>query len=440
MTRKYRRILLFIAFVAFLAIGFFVLMYARGYRWDFNKHKLLLSGAIYIKPQKPDTTNIFVNEKNTDEQTAALIKNLLPLRKYKTKVAKDGYQAWAKELDITPGLVAAAENIILFPEKLTTQIIWPEPSINNFSISPNQKLIAAQLNQNKVIIKDITDLNASAISLTFADKRKTNTIGLLKNNKSWSANSQKLIFRRDAGALGRQPAKTFWYVWNSQDKSLVDITSLYEKKIVVKQASSLPLPIKFTPTKVAWFDNDNNLLVIINGQMFDLDIQNESVTDLKLNDIVDFDSFENKIIALKNPDILMLLDSAVQNVSALGQTKFVPQKVLISPDYSKVMYANANTIGIFWLKDTAKQPLKKAGDQEIIYQTQSNIGDVYWQHYNEHLIFLENQNLKTAELDTRDKVNVSFWPETILAIDYLPQDSKLFILENGAIKSVDGEF
>ncbi|MBI4118712.1 MAG: hypothetical protein HY452_00410 [Parcubacteria group bacterium] len=434
MTRKTRRILLGLAVTAFLIIGFILLMYARGYRWDFNNNRLLLSGAIYIKPQSPKETDIFINKKNTDEQTAALIKNLLPLRKYHAQVAKVGYQTWQKEFEVTPGLVTEAENIILFPEKFSFQMFVSEPGLLDFNISPDQKFAAVKTNSAKLIFYDFSNSTTTATPFTFPDKIKTKSLRFLENDRGWSANSQKFIFSRSTAA------KTTWYVWDKSAKKLTDLTLLYERKIIVKQPSASPLPTKFNPSKVLWFGGDDNLLILMDSKLFQLDLADETVADLNLSDVVDFDSRENKIIALKNPDILLIMDSAVANVSVLGQTTFAPQKIFIAPDDAKIAYTTANALGVMWLKDTGKQPLKKSGDQEVIYQSLGDISSVYWHTKNEHLMFLENQNLKVVELDTRDKINLASWPETITAINYLTGDAKLYFLTDGALKLAEGEF
>lgn len=423
-----------LAVLAFFIIGFFLLMYARGYRWDANNNRFLLSGAIYIRPLNPEKTDIFVNKKNTDEQTAALVKNLLPSRKYQAQVAKTGYQTWQKEFEVTPGLVTEAENIILFPEKLNLQTLLPGENFSDFSVSPDQKSAAVKTDLAKLTFYDLTGSGTTAPPLAFPDKIKTKNIWFAKNGRGWSADSQKFIFSRETAV------KTIWYVWDNSAQKLADLTLLYERKIVIKQASALPLPTKFTPSKILWFADDNNLLILLEGKVFQLNITEETVTDLALSDVVDFDVYGSKIVALKNPDILLLMDSAVENVSVLGQISFIPQYVLISPDGAKVAYASANALGVIWLKDTTKQPLKKTGDQEVIYQSAGDISDLYWHGESEYLIFLENQTLKVAELDTRNKANLASWPETVSAINYLPDDSKLYLLEDGAVKFIDGGF
>lgn len=437
MTKKTRRVLFITAVVAFMAIGFVLSMYARGYRWDLGKKKFLLAGAIYIKPVYPQDAQIYVNNKSTDKLSAALIKNLLPLRKYHIKVAKNGYQDWTKDFEITPGLVVEAKNIILFPQELKTSVIWPKAGLTDFTVSPNQEIIIAKTTSQKLVINTAAENNsATLVNINFPDKRKTLGLDFIKNGRDWSANSTELLFSRNIFLNGR--VQKIWHVWQNENNQLIQLNDLYEKEIILKNPSASPLPKKFEADKIVWLNNDS-VIAQISKKLFQLDLKNKTIADLNLSDIIDFDVTENRIIALKNPDILLSLDSSVQNVTALGQTKFVPENILISPDASKVTYFNKNSAGVIWLKDSPEQPLHQNGDQAIIFENKS-AANLYWHSSSEYLIFIFDGKLNVAELDTRGQKNIYTWPETISAIDYLAHDSKLFLLENGTLKSVDDKF
>ncbi len=437
MTKKTRRGLFIIAVIAFVAISFVLIMYARGYRWDFDKNKFLLAGAIYIEPIYPPDTEIYINNKSTDKLSASLIKNLLPLRKYQIKIAKAGYQDWTKNFEITPGLVVEAKSVVLFPQDLKTSVIWPNAGLADFTVSPNQEIIAAKTIDQKMVINTISENNFAALTnINFPDKRKTLGLDFIKNGRSWSANSKELLFSRNIFLNGR--IQKIWYVWRKEPNLLIQLNDLYEKEILLKNPSASPLPKKFEADKIVWLNNDA-VISKIGKQLFQLDLKNKTITDLNLSDIVDFDVTENRIIALKNPDILLSLDSSVQNVAALGQAKFVPKNILISPDASTAAYFNKNSAGIIWLKDSLEQPPRQNGDQEIIFENK-NIASPYWHNSNKYLMFIFDDKLNVIELDTRGQENIHIWPEAISEIDYLANDSKLFLLENGALKSVDGKF
>ena len=437
MTKKTRRGLFIIAVIAFVAISFVLIMYARGYRWDFDKNKFLLAGAIYIEPIYPPDTEIYINNKSTDKLSASLIKNLLPLRKYQIKIAKAGYQDWTKNFEITPGLVVEAKSVVLFPQDLKTSVIWPNAGLADFTVSPNQEIIAAKTIDQKMVINTISENNFAALTnINFPDKRKTLGLDFIKNGRGWSANSKELLFSRNIFLNGR--TQKIWYVWRKEPNLLIQLNDLYEKEILLKNPSATPLPKKFETDKIVWLNNDS-VISKIGRQLFQLDLKNKTITDLNLSDIVDFDVTENRIIALKNPDILLSLDSSVQNVAALGQAKFVPENILIAPDASKAVYFNKNSAGIIWLKDSPEQPLRQNSEQEIIFENK-NIASPYWHNSNEYLMFIFDGKLNVVELDTRGQKNIHTWPETINAIDYLVNDSKLFILSDGTLKSVDDKF
>ena len=194
MPKSTRRVLFLTAVVAFVAISFVLTMYARGYRWDFKNNKFLLVGAIYVEPEYPENTEISINNKSTDKLSSSLIKNLLPLRKYNIKITKADYQPWAKEFEITPGLVVETKNINLFPSELKTNTLWPNANIENFTVSPNQGIIIAQTSKNNLLINFFPDgHNPSTITpLSFDDKTKTSAFGLMANSRGWSDNSKKL--------------------------------------------------------------------------------------------------------------------------------------------------------------------------------------------------------------------------------------------------------
>lgn len=181
-----------------------------------------------------------------------------------------------------------------------------------------------------------------------------------------------------------------------------------------------------------------------------VDLKEETLTDLNFSDIYNFDVFENKIIAIKNPNIILMMDSAVQNISVLGETKFQnPSAIRFSPEGDKAVYADTNgkSLGVIWLKEVTNGQIRKANDQDIIYTSPADtvglIGkEIYWHHLGEYILFNESQSFKTAEIDTRSNVNIASWPENqnVAKMVYLPKVSKLYILENSTIKVVNGEF
>ena len=436
MTIRTRRILLGIAVAIFLAAGSVLLVYARGYRWDFSNNNFVLSGAIYVKSTYPKETEITYNSKVYNKKGSALIKNLLPSKKYNINVSKETFQTWGKEFQVTAGLVTNTENVILFPKQLQSQIVWPETQgLNDFAISNDKKLIAIKIDTAKILMRDLTNINATSTELKFPDKLKNKSVNFLENNKGWSKNSQKLIVLRETTRAIKN-----WYIYDSASNLFTNLTTLYEKKLVLKNPSPTPLPTKFLPTELRWF-GENSIIALIDAKLFLIDVKEEKVTDLNFSNIQSFDVFENKIIAIKNPNILLMMDSAIQNISALGETKFEnPNLIEFSLEGDKAVYSNGKNIGVIWLKEVTNGQIKKTNDQENIY-TGETIGNLSWQHFGEYILFNEGLLFKAIEIDTRSNVNIAYWSENkISKTVYLPKESKLYILENSTVKVVEGEF
>ncbi|MEK7501178.1 MAG: PEGA domain-containing protein [Patescibacteria group bacterium] len=434
MTRKTRRILFTAAVAVFLMAGLVVTLYAQGYRWDFKTNRFLLAGGIYLK-SKPKDARVFLNGKDLGQHTPYLIKNLLPLRQYKVKITKPGYQSWEKEFNIEPGYVVEAENIFLFPDKLNSQIIWNDAELKDFSISPDEKWLALKTSANQLALAQLSNTNATATPISFGDKRRTTEIELLENGRGWSANSKKFIFQRRLGTN-----QTLWYLWDTESSKLINLTAAYERDIVLKTPATAPLPSKFTASKVMWFGNDNTLAALISNQLFQIDLEKSGLVDLKMSEVIDFDIFDGKIIALKKPDILLALDSNVQNVTAIAQLKFGPQKVLFSTEGARVAYYNNQKLGVIWLKEITKQPQRQLNDQEIILENKNVLANVYWHAIEEHIVYLESGQMQTAELDGRSNRNTAVWPEKITAFNYLASLEKLYMLEGEQIRVFPDKF
>jgi len=60
---------------------------------------------------------------------------------------------------------------------------------------------------------------------------------------------------------------------------------------------------------------------------------------------------------------------------------------------------------VFFLEDKIDQPCARAGDNKFIIRLSEKSTDCQWFN-SDHFIFLAGQTLKTAEIDTRDRVNV----------------------------------
>ncbi len=77
-----------------------------------------------------------------------------------------------------------------------------------------------------------------------------------------------------------------------------------------------------------------------------------------------------------------------------------------SPDNNKDAWFNGGEVWVKWVKDSGYQPLKKAGDTELVARFLQPIEDVQWFKDSEHLIASVGGILKFTEIDNRGDVNI----------------------------------
>ena len=111
MSLGFRRLFYLLAIVIFLIAAPAIVLYTAGYRYDFKKHQIQLTGSLYIKTF-PDNVEIYLNDKLVSNSTPFRVSHLLP-NQYQIKIKKDGFDSWYKNLEVQPGKATFAENICL---------------------------------------------------------------------------------------------------------------------------------------------------------------------------------------------------------------------------------------------------------------------------------------------------------------------------------------
>lgn len=111
MTRIQRRIIFWLLVVFFILFTPLMLFYALGYSYDWPNHRLVKTGAFYLK-SKPSGAKIYINNKYRGK-TTHLIKRLKP-KSYQIEVRFEDYHSWTKKLSIQSQQISEARNIVLF--------------------------------------------------------------------------------------------------------------------------------------------------------------------------------------------------------------------------------------------------------------------------------------------------------------------------------------
>lgn len=431
MSRGTRRSLFWLTFIIFIVATPLIVGYARGYRLDLNRGALVRVGAILLK-STPKDASIILNGVYNEKRTPALLSNLIPFRSYNVRVEKSGFRVWEKNLDVEPERVTAAENIILFPVDFEGKVAMQDLEIDKFAMSPDAKSAIIFLADKRVALADVEE--NSAFNIDFPDSRKTLSFG----NVSWSENGRMIIFSRQV------LDDLIWYIYDSQQDELTNLTNLYERSLVLRSPSEVPLSRNFNSQKVMFSSNNGErLLALVDNNLVTIDLGNNLVGALNIEDVRDFDSEGDTIYIFKDPDILLFSKDGGQTIDLISSFRFAPEKISISPDGNKLAYWHKYTVGIIWLKDTTREPLKKEKSQSVVLQPISPIETFMWNASSEHvMVVLENKKFEVGEIDDRSTINTYSWNfDDVTWLDYLPKEKSLwFSREDGTLREYIDEF
>ena len=116
MTRKRRRILLFISIVLFMVLVAPVLLYSFGYRFSTETWQIVRAGGFSISSTPSTGTQIYLDGKLA-KKTSLLSRRLfiqgLTPRAYKIRIEKDGYFPWEKTLPVYPERVTDIQALLV---------------------------------------------------------------------------------------------------------------------------------------------------------------------------------------------------------------------------------------------------------------------------------------------------------------------------------------
>ncbi len=154
MTRRFRRFIFLIFTIFFVVSSIIVILFAQGYRFNFNSLKIVKTGGIFIKTST-DGAKIYINDKYVESTSgilshSTLISGLTP-KNYSVFIYEENYYPWNKTVEVKNGMVTELNNIILFPLELKKIEIVELPSqvISEFVI--NDSTIEIKNNKTKII-------------------------------------------------------------------------------------------------------------------------------------------------------------------------------------------------------------------------------------------------------------------------------------------------
>ncbi|MBI4101657.1 MAG: PEGA domain-containing protein [Candidatus Nealsonbacteria bacterium] len=413
MTQKSRFILFISCILLFALASPLAIFYSQGYRFDFANKKFTQTGGIFLKvfPRQADVYLDGKLAKKTDFFFgSALIENLLP-KSYQVRVEKEGYFTWEKNLEVKEKEVTEEKFITLIPEKNNFETL--SQNVDDFWVSPDGKKIILRESETQGWSVKLYDLEKNLKSRLLDEK----TVSLRSASLfdiSFKEDSREIFL--DIGA--REQEKSFSL---RLDKASPVLT---ERKIPVPPIEAVVLE------KI----DDNNIYYLDNfGFVYKTDAsfgggtrQNAIPFPVKPETEYRLDIFDNFLFLRESGDSYLLrngeFEKIIENVTNLK----------ISPDKKKLAITANSEIWIFFLQDVFEQPRRSAGEKLFLLRLSQRIPDIFWLN-DGHLIFSAGSDIKIAEIDNRDRINVYqlaqfpdprfFWNESSEKIYVLSQKS-----------------
>ncbi|OGY36938.1 MAG: hypothetical protein A3E36_04595 [Candidatus Andersenbacteria bacterium RIFCSPHIGHO2_12_FULL_45_11b] len=391
MHLPFRRLLLIVAIVAFVAIAPVIVLYAIGYRPVTTTTPQPVGVAIV--QTFPRKANVSINGTQYGA-TPRSIPNLLP-GLVTIQVTKDGYQSWEKKLEIKPIQATDARAIKLIPNTPDQDIISADVSL--YSASPDSSTIAIATSSNEIFL---TDANG---------KFKTNRIAFKSTITSllWSPDSVRLFVttKKSGNAILH-----------------------FSNQTIEKIPNALPADFQ----NAAWSASAANTLLASNEkhQLIQYDIEQQT-SEVLVTDINNFTLLNGQIVVQKTDNTIILSDSTinVHNIATSfiasssgdmaimldsGELQVLQKDGSILPIAKHALSASWSPDGIMLLVQTSQNELniynignsltKNIPQRELHLLTRLStpIKHAQWLPDNAHIVYETEGNIICSEIDPRD--------------------------------------
>lgn len=457
MTKRNRTLLFLTLCLLFFLITPPLILYSLGYAIDFEKKKIVQTGAIFVSTE-PGEVSVFMSGKQKGK-TGIIFKklfkkNILP-KTYSIELKKDGYYSWQKNLEIKEKLTTEIRDVFLLQENPQKQIVF-EKSIKGFYPSPDNKKIAYLTAENQIGVLNLE--NKSEKSVLGAEKMDE----LVK--LAWSENSKKIYLKTSLKKVLSN------YVWQEETENIIELDKIVSKKT-------------YNPVEFSWHPKDSNQIYFIDAQkdddylnklnladgiiipkiirsfknyyffgdsiyflektsgiIFQTDFEGKSPKKITVQAVPDYNVkngeyqffiFPQTIGVIDEKRDFYVLDSQTQLFKKTGENI---SDIKISDDSKKLLFFGPNEIWVLYLEDFFIQPLKYKWDKDLIGRFSSPIENSFWCPDSEHILIANQNNIKITETDGRDVRNtVNFL--TGISPYFSKPDKQIYFIDQGKLYS-----
>jgi len=473
MNRTQRRLFMWFFIFLFALVTPTVILFAQGYRFSLENNIFVYSGSITVKSW-PRNINISIDGKRQPDKNLNIINgsqtiNGIKPGRYLLTCSKPGFITWEKEIEVHSGISTEFWNVILFPEKNHETAINfnAEGEIKQFFLSPNsnKELVVFLENdiQSQIYLLNTENNIHELIFETDIFKFIPKEEGL---NIEWNSSNKKFVLP----VLDKQGQRKHLVINYGEEKtSEFIILNDFFKGETIHQAR--------------WMFNEENELIILNekNNLFSLDL-NKDLTTLIDEEVSGFDFAEYGIYYSKLPNniIWRVKQTDLKNKKQITNEPLVTKEknnfveitaydeyrifvnaneksflhnedkkkdlisilhpsekilgVQFSNDGKKLLCWNNHEVWYYMLRDWKIQPKRSFGDKITITRSSELIKNVQWMDSYENLILSTNNNIKSFEIDPRNRTNIA---ELINTTEPIEEKELLYNKNNQTLYFID---
>ncbi|MBU0649227.1 PEGA domain-containing protein [Patescibacteria group bacterium] len=217
MTARIRFLIKILFILIFFVSAPFIISYTLGYRYNFSTRQIQKTGVLLLN-SFPKDAQIFLNRKDTEKETPAVIKKLLP-KEYDVEIKKTGYRTWSKKLTVQSGETTFAESIILFSESPPAPVI--ERAIIEASFSPDKNSVVYAVEEASW--NEIWLGSPKEKKFTLIDRRETTKF--INVGFAWAPGSERVYLKIQT------PNGLEHLIYNISKNQLQNLDELFSKDI-----------------------------------------------------------------------------------------------------------------------------------------------------------------------------------------------------------------
>lgn len=403
MTMIKRRLLAAFFVLSFLIVSPMFILYASGYRLNWQKKQFERVGLLFVSAEPKDST-VTVNEQDYTINGELLIDDLRP-NKYTVTITHENYYPWTKTLAIEEGKSTFIQSLQLFkkdiPQEFQTfdQTLVPLGENESFRFYQLGATLISFNKENQQLSEISLESNTAISTLEYISKQ------------------ENVTFLQD----------TIWYNLNTTTNALSTIETFTEadqlKKVLatdtsfyllnetgvleVNRADKQLRTITNSEYTVDVFPKDNGFWLMSSEpgkqRVFLYDLSDTTdrptlLTAFPYSDNIKIVDAVGKFMTVfdQKNNIVYLVDG--KTLPATVESIFGVKKWQWSKDHQSILTASEFEVTIHHIKNGI--------NQELLLRVSTPITDIAWYTNEAYVIYSTTESVYLVERDTRDKKNI----------------------------------